>query len=243
MSSGIPKYELIPPSFCIPRVSLICCLTFAGTLLPKSNEDLLKLMRWPDVFSYFLTTFITSSHSWSSALQKKRLSSAKRRWDTEGQVRATCIPVIFPWFSAWLRRLTSASVHRINMKGDKGSLWRKLLPGTIFSLGSPFMRTLYLTEVIHLIIQSIHISENLIFLMTTSMNDHSILSYALFISVFMVILLTRPPGLVLNTWNISWAIMILYVICLPATKADWVSDIRCGRTFFNLWNKTLDIIL
>ena len=67
-----------------------------------------------------------------SALQKKMLSSAKRRWDTEGHTRVTRIPVIFHWFSAWLRRLTSASVHRIKMKGDKGSPWRRPLSRTIF---------------------------------------------------------------------------------------------------------------
>ena len=79
LSSGIPKYVPIPPSFCIPSVSLISCLTVALILLPKSIEDLLKLIHWPDAYPYFLTAFITSSHSRGSALQKKGQSSAKRR--------------------------------------------------------------------------------------------------------------------------------------------------------------------
>ena len=69
ISSGIPKYVFIPHSFWIPSVSLICCLTFAFILLPKSNEDFSKFIHWPDACPYFMTTFITSSHSRGSALQ------------------------------------------------------------------------------------------------------------------------------------------------------------------------------
>ena len=175
--------------------------------------------------------------------RRKRLSSAKGRWDTEGHARVTRIPVIFPWFSAWLRRLTSAYVHRIKMKGDKGSPWRRPLSGTILPLGCPFISTLYFTEVTHLIIQVIHISENPIFRITASMNDHSIMSYALLISILMAILLFLPLVLVLRAWNISWAIIILSEIYLSATKADCVSEILYGITFFNLWHKTLEINL
>ena len=100
ISSGIPRYVPCPPSFWIPSVSLICCLTFALILLPKSKEDFSKLIDYPDACLYFLATFITSLHPRDSAVQKKRLSSAKRRWDTEGHARVTRIPVIFLWFSA-----------------------------------------------------------------------------------------------------------------------------------------------
>lgn len=44
ISSRIPRYEPIPLSPGIPRVSLIYCLTFSGILLPKSKIDLSKLM-------------------------------------------------------------------------------------------------------------------------------------------------------------------------------------------------------
>ena len=64
----IPRYVFIPHSFWIPSVSLICCLTFASILLPKSKRDFSKLIHCPDVCPYFLTIFITSSHSRSSAL-------------------------------------------------------------------------------------------------------------------------------------------------------------------------------
>ena len=100
ISYGISRYVLIPPSFWTPRVSLICCLTFALILLPKSREGFSKLMHCNDACPYFLTTFITYSHSRGSALQMKRLSSAKRRWDIEGHARVTRILVIFPWFFA-----------------------------------------------------------------------------------------------------------------------------------------------
>ena len=93
MSSGIPRYVPIPLSFWIPSVSLICCLTVALILLPKSIEDFSKLIHWPDACPYFLTTFITSSHSRGPVLQKKSLSSAKRRWDIEGHARVTRILV------------------------------------------------------------------------------------------------------------------------------------------------------
>ena len=100
ISSGIFRYVPIPLLFWIPSVSLICCLTFASILLPKSKEDFSKLIHCHDACPYFLTTFIISSHSRGSALQKKRLSSAKRRWDTKGRTRVTRIPVIFVWFFA-----------------------------------------------------------------------------------------------------------------------------------------------
>ena len=73
ISSRIPKYVPILPSFLIPSVSLMCYLTFAPILLLKSEEDFSKLIHFPDAFPHFLTTFITYSHSRSSALQKKRL--------------------------------------------------------------------------------------------------------------------------------------------------------------------------
>ena len=213
-----------------PSASLISCLVIALIRLPKSKEDLSKLMHWPDALPYFLTTFITFSHSRGSALQKKRLSSAKRRWDTDGHVRVTRIPVIFPWFFAWLRRQTNVSVNRIKMKGDKGSPWRRPLPGIIFPLGCPFMSTLYCTYVIHLIIQVIQIFEKPILRMTASINDHSILSYALLMSVLMAILLLHPLGLVLRAWKFFWAIMILSEICLPNNKG-WL-----GFRYQTLWH-------
>ena len=194
ISYGIPKYVHIPPSFWIRSVSLFCCPISRPTLLAKSNEDFSQLIYWSDGCPYFLTTFINSSHSRSSALQKKMLSSVKRKWDIEGQARVTRIPVIFPWFSAWLRRLTSASVHRIKMKGDKWSHLRRPLSGIMFPLGWPFISTLYLTDVMQHIIHSFQVSEKPIFLVTASMNDHSILSYALLMSVLMAILLFRPLG-------------------------------------------------
>ena len=57
------------------------------------------MIYWPDICPYVLTTFITYSYSRGSVLQKKKLSSAKRKWDTEGHARVTRIHVIFPWFS------------------------------------------------------------------------------------------------------------------------------------------------
>ena len=77
ISSGIPKYVPIPPSFWIPRVSLICCLTFGLILLPNSIEDFSKLIHCSDACPYFLIIFIISSHSCGFALQKKPISKYK----------------------------------------------------------------------------------------------------------------------------------------------------------------------
>ena len=49
------------------------------------------------------------------------------------------------------------------------------------------MSTLYFTDVMHRIIQVIHVSEKPILRMTGSINDHSIMSYALLMYVLMVI--------------------------------------------------------
>lgn len=78
ISSGIPKYVSIPLSFWIPSAYLISCLTVALILLPKSKEDLSKLIHWPDVLPDFLTTFITFSHLRSSALHKKKTIISKK---------------------------------------------------------------------------------------------------------------------------------------------------------------------
>src|SRR5690606_2290592 len=96
-------------------------------------------------------------------------------------------------YAVFCLKKKSASVHRIKMKGDKGSTWRRPLSGTIFPLGCLFIRTLNFTEVMHLIIHPIQVYEKPIFLITYSMNDHSILSYAFLISVFIFLLILRPP--------------------------------------------------
>lgn len=59
--------------------------------------------------------------------------------------------------------------------------------------------------------------------------------------VFMAINLFWYDLLVLNTWNISWALKILYEINFPAIKADF--DISVGSHAFNLWHNTLEMIL
>lgn len=62
-----------------------------------------------------------------------------------------------------MRKLTSASKHRINTKGDKWYPWCNPHLGNILHLGWPFIKTLYLTNDMHHIIHSIHVVENSIF--------------------------------------------------------------------------------
>lgn len=135
-------------------------------------------------------------------------------------------------------------MHKIEIKEDKGSPWQcKPLLGKILPLCWQFIRTWYWIDVMHRIIQSIHVAEKPVFSMTTLIKFNFTWSYALLMSVLITIHLFLPLGFVMRAWKISWAIIILYVICLPAAKADWFFDTQSGHAFFNIWKKTLAIIL
>lgn len=55
--------------------------TFVEISLPKSNENLWKLIHWSKAFPYIFITFITSSHSRVRPYKKK---DQKKMADTEG---------------------------------------------------------------------------------------------------------------------------------------------------------------
>lgn len=124
---GSPRY--IPPSLWILRVALIMFLSSGGTMLPKSMEDLDRFSCWPDVKLYLLIIFINSAHCWTSALQKKRLSSAKSRYDIVRLALVILDPNIRPSVSTHLSWDIKALVRMIKRKDDSGSPCLKPLVG------------------------------------------------------------------------------------------------------------------
>ena len=139
--SGKPRYIPMPPSEEKPRTSFISFFRANSTLFPKNIEDFDALSRCPDAFPYISRMSMISLHWLNSALQKKRLSSANRRWEILGLALATRRPSIFFSASAPFKSEIYASVHMINKKGERGSPCLKPLLGKIRPLGCPLTKT------------------------------------------------------------------------------------------------------
>ena len=76
--SGSPKYIPIPPFLLIPSICFIAILTSCPTLLPNKIDDFDGFSNRPETLPYRLMILISSAPCWTSSLQKKRLSSAKK---------------------------------------------------------------------------------------------------------------------------------------------------------------------
>lgn len=92
--------------------------------------------------------------------------------------------------------------------------------------------TLYLTDDIQHIIQSTHVVENLNLYIIAIMNAHPVMSYALLISLFIVMFLLFSSEFVLSPLNISFSVMMLYVIYFHQQML--ISEIQYVRTFLIL---------
>jgi hypothetical protein len=93
-----------------------------------------------------------------------------------------------------------------------------------------------------ILIQEIQIGLNPNFSKIAKRKLHSILSKAFSISIFMNI---KPhlPLLDLKVCKSSWARIVLSLMFLLGTKADYRVDMIFGRKNFNLLAKTFEIIL
>lgn len=118
-----------------------------------------------------------------------------------------------------MRKLTNASKHRINTKGDKWYLWRNPHLGNILHLGWPFIKTLYLTNDMHHIIHWIHVVENSIFFHYCSNKSlyHHVICFA-HIYIFMPIRLVFPPGFVLSSIQVIHLVKIVNFFFLNCKK-------------------------
>ena len=95
MKDGSPKY-LVCFECCIgPKMLKISSLISWRVFGLKNTEYLSVLIFWPEASSYLRRISFNSWHSSGFALQKRILSSAKKRWVTLGQPRAIEIPVKF----------------------------------------------------------------------------------------------------------------------------------------------------
>lgn len=152
------------------------CFREASTRFPKNIEDFTAFIICPDAFLYMSKMSMISLHLLTSALQKKRLPSAKRRCEVLGIALATRRPTIFFSASTPFKSDISASVHRMNKNGERGSPCLRPLFGKIHPLGSPLTNTWYVTDVRQHIIRSIQLSLKPIFSIKAAMKLCSTLS-------------------------------------------------------------------
>ena len=114
---------------------------------------------------------------------KNMVSSAKRIWFMGGQCHPTLTPGKVPLACACRHSPEKTSVHRMNRYGESGSPCRRPLEGLTVPCGPPFIEKEYDTEETHSISQEIIVSWKPNLLSTSRKKLHSILSYALLMSV------------------------------------------------------------
>ena len=93
MNEGSPKYLVCFESCIGPKILKISFLISWLVFGLKNIEDLSMLIFWPEASSYLWRMDFNTWHSTGVALQKRMLSSAKKRWVTLGQPQAIEIPV------------------------------------------------------------------------------------------------------------------------------------------------------
>lgn len=131
------------------------------------------------------------------SITKNIVSSTKRRC----LIHELLIKTLKPgkWFFTWalLHNLDKTSIQRINKYGERKSPCRKPLVRKMWSCGVPLSKKEYETEVTHSITQEAHVRWRPDFPSTARRKFHSTRSYALLMSVFIVIhiiLLPRITG-------------------------------------------------
>ena len=82
---GRPKYLPCLESCIGIKYSKTSFFFSSSVLVLKKTEDLSVLIFWPKASSYRQRISINCWHSWLLALQKSKLSSAKKRWVILGQ--------------------------------------------------------------------------------------------------------------------------------------------------------------
>ena len=136
IKDGRPKYFVCLVSYIGPRLVKISSLASWDVLGLKKIEDLSVLIFCPEKSSYCWRIFFNTWLSFTLALQKRIMTSAKRRWVTLGQPLQMDIPVK-NWFRiALLISAESPSVQMRKSVGERGSpclsprevnIWRYIL--------------------------------------------------------------------------------------------------------------------
>ena len=127
-------------SYCLisstPKACLMCSLVSFEVSLLKKMMVLFRLICWSEQLPYTSSISKILLHSYSVALQKRRLSSKKRRCVSLGLFLHKAYPLMSPWLVTWDIRPFNPSVHSKNKKGDSGSPCLMPRVGTIMPLGS-----------------------------------------------------------------------------------------------------------
>jgi len=97
---GRPRYLVWRESCIVPKVVRVSSFTSWGVFAEKKIEDLSVLIFCPDASSYLWRIFLTSQHSLLEVLQKRILSSAKKRWVILGQPLQTERPLMSRFLAA-----------------------------------------------------------------------------------------------------------------------------------------------
>ena len=141
MMEGSPRYLLCRESCIGPRMSRMLSFKSWGVFGLKKTEDLLVLIFYPEASSYLLRILTSAWHSWTFALQNKRLSSAKKRWVIKGQPLQMEIPFICWFLAASWMRAENPSAQRRKRQGESGSPCLVPFEGKMFPQASPFIST------------------------------------------------------------------------------------------------------
>ena len=113
------------------------------------------------------------------ALQKIKLSSAKKRWEIFGPLRHAATLLKSPNSIDFLIRADSPSTQKRNKKRESGSPGRKPLEGLMCPRGLPLIFIEYVTVLTHLIISFTQDTWKPILHIIFSKHPHSTLSKAL----------------------------------------------------------------
>ena len=128
---GSPRYCSKCTISCRPKAALISCLVYLYVDLLKNMAVLFLFTFWLDSPSYVSRMLIIFLHSSPVALQKRRLSSANKRWVSVGPLWQRKKPFISPTLAACWMRPWRPSVQRRKRKWDNGSPWRIPLVGEL----------------------------------------------------------------------------------------------------------------
>ena len=137
---GSPRYLsysviILAPKSCL-RDSLTSCFVF----LLKNSVVFCRFMAWLDVASYCSSNCRSLCPSSIVAWQNKRLSSAKRRWETQTPCWLDLIPFSTPASPAFLNSADSPFAHSKKRYEERGSPCLIPMVGVTKPLGWPLIK-------------------------------------------------------------------------------------------------------
>ena len=112
--NSVPKYLLGLRTKLTFRLLAKDCWMLGGILGVQNRSDFAKLMHWPDKEQYHMIIFFNLDKDCLSFSKKKIESSANKRCIKVTPLLPTVIPLIYFYFSAWVRAMDRMLLHNRN---------------------------------------------------------------------------------------------------------------------------------